>query len=402
MSAPTTPERQISVSPRCDKMVQGGGLMSYHCSLPQGHEQQTSDPEDPQPCYAVESGPATRRWQAWSRREHQRKIAPAPPAGLVIDCPTCHEPAMKVTDDGGACENCGATAEIQQDLSSVSDIGEPMLPGDGDVAAPAPADPERDVEIREAAKAFSPAEVFASLRGDGCGSEHSPGSNPNCVMSPAFEAAGFAEAPESLRQRPEDQILPSGDEAIPDDQSLVIADIETRREVGITRYGQGHRPFNGRNTLLDAYEESLDGAVYLRSLLRARATTKGDLIDHLGHALDKISKEYAAAGEYHIDRMAAELADRVTDYVTLKIEEAKSAIEPEHPDFTRLREAQNEPLPMAVTYGDWLRDDLDLGTRREADQMAAEALSEWKSKAKGAGLLKPGVDEYRTETEETS
>ena len=53
----------------------------------------------------------------------------------------------------------------------------------------------------------------------------------------------------------------------PDVQSLVIADIERRRNVGIERYGQALMPNNGRNAILDAYEETLDLCCYLRQLL---------------------------------------------------------------------------------------------------------------------------------------
>lgn len=48
---------------------------------------------------------------------------------------------------------------------------------------------------------------------------------------------------------------------------MVIADLQARMDLGIVRYGTPLRPFNGRNTLLDAYQESLDLCVYLRSAL---------------------------------------------------------------------------------------------------------------------------------------
>lgn len=42
------------------------------------------------------------------------------------------------------------------------------------------------------------------------------------------------------------------------------ADIMQRKEIGIERYGTVLQPFNGRSSLLDAYEELLDGGVYIR------------------------------------------------------------------------------------------------------------------------------------------
>jgi hypothetical protein len=52
-----------------------------------------------------------------------------------------------------------------------------------------------------------------------------------------------------------------------DIQSLVITDIEARRAVGIERYGSALQPHNGRKALLDAYEEALDLAMYLKQRL---------------------------------------------------------------------------------------------------------------------------------------
>lgn len=50
-------------------------------------------------------------------------------------------------------------------------------------------------------------------------------------------------------------------------QDMVITDIEARKQVGIERYGTVLQPFNGRSALMDAYQEALDLAIYLRQLL---------------------------------------------------------------------------------------------------------------------------------------
>ena len=44
----------------------------------------------------------------------------------------------------------------------------------------------------------------------------------------------------------------------------VIEDMRQRRQTGIERYGTPLQPFNGRNSLIDAYQEALDLCVYLR------------------------------------------------------------------------------------------------------------------------------------------
>lgn len=74
---------------------------------------------------------------------------------------------------------------------------------------------------------------------------------------------------DELRQREGDQPLP-----IPNDetdiQTLVMRDIEDRRELGIRRYGTALQPHNGRDALQDAYEEAIDLAMYLKQLIVER------------------------------------------------------------------------------------------------------------------------------------
>lgn len=122
---------------------------------------------------------------------------------------------------------------------------------------------------------------------------HTP-SDPHCVMAPS----------EPTKQREGDQILPTGSTEIADDQSLVIADIEARRQVGIARYGQAHVPFNGRNTMLDAYEETLDFLVYQRSLLRLRETTKAEVTDIVAKVIRENEGDPFGYAEAIMDRIA--------------------------------------------------------------------------------------------------
>lgn len=51
---------------------------------------------------------------------------------------------------------------------------------------------------------------------------------------------------------------------------LVLEDMQKRDQIGRDRYGKPLQPFNGRDMLLDAYEEALDLAVYLRGCLFER------------------------------------------------------------------------------------------------------------------------------------
>jgi hypothetical protein len=53
-------------------------------------------------------------------------------------------------------------------------------------------------------------------------------------------------------------------------QDVVIADIEARKQLGIQRYGTVLQPGNGRDALLDAYQESPDLCCYLKQALMER------------------------------------------------------------------------------------------------------------------------------------
>jgi hypothetical protein len=48
---------------------------------------------------------------------------------------------------------------------------------------------------------------------------------------------------------------------------LVIEDMEQRERVGMVRYGTPLQVHNGRDALVDAYQEALDLAVYLRQAI---------------------------------------------------------------------------------------------------------------------------------------
>lgn len=48
---------------------------------------------------------------------------------------------------------------------------------------------------------------------------------------------------------------------------MVIYDLETRAMAGEIKYGEKLKANNGRNALLDAYQEALDLAMYLRQAI---------------------------------------------------------------------------------------------------------------------------------------
>ena len=67
--------------------------------------------------------------------------------------------------------------------------------------------------------------------------------------------------------KPEPPPQPSDSPAV---WGLVLEDMKERDEIGAQKYGQRLKPHDGRDSLVDAYQESLDLAVYLRKELAER------------------------------------------------------------------------------------------------------------------------------------
>lgn len=55
---------------------------------------------------------------------------------------------------------------------------------------------------------------------------------------------------------------------------LVLKDMEERRQHGIDKYGVPLQPFNGRDALIDSYQEALDLCVYLRQVIEERSKAR--------------------------------------------------------------------------------------------------------------------------------
>lgn len=79
---------------------------------------------------------------------------------------------------------------------------------------------------------------------------------------------GFAGVP-TKPQREGDQAPPKPNE-LPAIQDLVMKDLAERKAIGIKRYGTALQPHNGRDALLDAYEEAQDLCMYLRQAIYER------------------------------------------------------------------------------------------------------------------------------------
>lgn len=70
------------------------------------------------------------------------------------------------------------------------------------------------------------------------------------------------------------QPLPLGNGA--EIAALVKADIEARAVIGEAKYGQRLRANNGRDPLIDAYQEALDLCMYLRQAIEERKKDAGN------------------------------------------------------------------------------------------------------------------------------
>ena len=69
----------------------------------------------------------------------------------------------------------------------------------------------------------------------------------------------------SIRDQP-----PPQENALPAVWDLVIGDMRDRDIIGRDRYGTALQPHNGRDALIDAYQEALDLCVYLRQAIYER------------------------------------------------------------------------------------------------------------------------------------
>lgn len=192
----TRPMPEKHMHTQCGQML-GGGIMSYRCYLPMGHDEKPAD--DPEPCYAAEARGSVVLWEAWYERQQAKAAQAESPAEVEPDpdqivCPDCGEGIVTIdeTRGVGVCDTCSA------------------------------------------------------------------------VLPMAIEPGG-----KPTKTREGDQPLPVANEHR-DIQSRVIEDIAARREVGISRYGTALQPHNGRDAMLDLYEELLDACMYAKQVMVER------------------------------------------------------------------------------------------------------------------------------------
>lgn len=317
------PEHQMTSVPNCNQMVAGGGVMSYRCTLPQSHHKH-GPADDREPCFAVESGPATRAWQAWRERQDARDDKEAASQKQsTIDCPSCgKEQAMVLTEEDGVvfgrCYHCGEVATQQPQSLPAEDPTEnkPVIEWDGfkqvTDATRCPSCGARVTVHREVLGAMDP-----SRRVDFpcCGASSIAG----YLMNLFDQQVAEVERLKPTKQREGDQRLPDGgSECV---QDIVIAAMEESKRVGTERYGQPLMTFNGRKGFQDLVEEARDFFVYASMIQREAEADREALIGEVSRVLEMISKQEAPEDLLN-ETIAAKVVDRIMGYVVGRLAEA--------------------------------------------------------------------------------
>jgi hypothetical protein len=90
---------------------------------------------------------------------------------------------------------------------------------------------------------------------------------------------------------PERPPVPNDNPAVWD---LVIQDMIDRDKLGTKRYGVRLQPFNGRDSLWDAYQEALDLVVYLRQTIFERDSEKMKKLEWNTNELETLLRQVEA------------------------------------------------------------------------------------------------------------
>lgn len=283
------------VAAECGERV-GRGVVTFPCHLPKEHDGPCEAPEKP------ESMAQRKRWlsgesaravlaetQGPAQTTAQRYTEnPTPVPGSQREAPT---PSTHPVEGGMVARPTAPPFQRQPDTVDVAGCprcrGEGTILVDGAWAEAAGAQPGDD-------PVFPPRSVCPVCRGSGDAS-------PSLAAEPSAPS----------KQRPGDQPLPTVNER-PFVQHVVISDIEARIALGVERYGTPLQTFNGRNGLVDAYEEALDLAIYLRQVVleREEAVKALDFIEtYVVVDSDSARQQYLPAFREALDTLRAVFAD---------------------------------------------------------------------------------------------
>jgi len=88
--------------------------------------------------------------------------------------------------------------------------------------------------------------------------------------------------------------------------TMVKQDIESRALLGIKKYGERLLPNNGRDSLLDAYQEALDLCMYLRQVLEERQQINDKIALKLEYILVRLQHNTGTEWRYECMQAANE------------------------------------------------------------------------------------------------
>lgn len=87
---------------------------------------------------------------------------------------------------------------------------------------------------------------------------------------------------------------------------VVIKDMKERNALGTKRYNTPLQAFNGRNALIDAYQESLDLAVYLRQRILEDEIGHSDIKSYLVHLVEYLQNNNKSGAIIQINDVKAD------------------------------------------------------------------------------------------------
>jgi hypothetical protein len=141
-----------------------------------------------------------------------------------------------------------------------------------------------------------------------------------------------------------------------DIQSMVICDIESRRQHGIETYGTALQAFNGRDSVRDAYEEAIDLTMYLKQMLVEDEGHPYEILwDEIGEWSNRVFGDETARGPIGpLNHLAREAKEAVSEAEGVATGGASDHLEVELSDclilvFDAARRAGMTPMSLVGT-----------------------------------------------------
>jgi hypothetical protein len=109
---------------------------------------------------------------------------------------------------------------------------------------------------------------------------------------------------------------------------LVIRDLQVRADAGESKYGTRLRVWNGRDALIDHYQELLDAAMYVRQLIEEEKNTETlpELVTD--QEIRSITEAISQTAPNRVVMMSADLVGRLSEELQiLRVATRRSLVE---------------------------------------------------------------------------